>query len=43
MILERYSALNEAISGGREYLTPLNPPPGDPAVVRESPMAPSGR
>jgi hypothetical protein len=37
LILERYDAMAAAQAGGREYETPLDPPPGDPRAAHGSP------
>lgn len=35
LILERYGAMAEADAAGRDYETPLDPPPGDPRAAHE--------
>ena len=37
LILERYDGMAAAEAVGREYETPLDPPPGDPPAAHRSP------
>ena len=36
LVLERYDALAAAIASGEPYVTPLDPPPGDPRAAHQS-------
>ena len=36
LILERYHAMAAADANGRDYETPLDPPPGDPRAAHRS-------